>query len=392
MTSVSRVYLDNNSTTPIDPRVAEAIEPYIRQTFGNPSNAHSFGRECAEGLALAREQVAGFLGASPEEVFFTSSGTESDNWAVKGVARARPEKGRHLVASRIEHGAVLESCRHLAAAGYRVTLLDVDSQGRVDPEAVRRAVTDETALVSVMLVNNEIGTIQPVREIAGICRERGVASHTDAVAAAGKVEVDVEQLGVDLLTISGHKIHAPKGVGTLYVRKGTPIAPLIHGGHQEMGMRAGTENVLGIVGIGKACEILAAEWRESAARVRALRDRLERGIVERIPEVRLNGHPTERAPNVCHFSIGYVEGEALVLNLDLEGIAVSSGSACASGAAGASPTVEALGVPPLFRNSSVRFSLGAGNTEQDVELALDALERVVRRLRDISPLWKRRRV
>ncbi len=386
-----RVYLDNNSTTAIDPRVAEVMERYIRETFGNPSNLHSFGRECAEGLAAAREQVSGFLGCNTQEVYFTGSGTESDNWAVKGVAYANRDRGRHVMSSPIEHGAVLASCRFLEEEGFRVTYLPVDGYGLVDPEQVRAAITDETVLVTVMLVNNEIGTVEPVREVADICHERGVYCHTDATAAAGKVEVDVDSLGVDLLTMSGHKLHAPKGVGVLYIREGTRIAPFIHGGHQERVMRAGTENIIGIVGMGRACELLAGEWRADAAEMRRLRDRLEQGIRERVPEVRFNGHPERRAANVCHASIGYVEGEALLLNLDLEGIAVASGSACSAGEEGASPTLEAIGVPPLFANSPVRFSLGRENTEAEIDYTLDALVRVVERLRDISPLWQKRR-
>ena len=387
---MKRVYLDNNSTTAIDPRVAEAMERYIVGTYGNPSNLHSFGRECAEGLADSREKVARFLHCDPQEVYFTGSGTESDNWAVKGTAYAARASRRHVISSPIEHGAVLASCRFLEAEGFRVTYLPVDGSGLVDPEQVRAAITDETALVTVMLVNNEIGTIEPVREIAAICRERGVCCHTDAVAAAGKTSLDVGELGVDLLTISGHKLHAAKGVGVLYVREGTRIEPLIHGGHQERGMRAGTENVIGIAGMARACELLAEEWRRDAEHIRRLRDRLERGIRERVPEVRFNGHPERRAVNVCHVCIGYVEGEALLLNLDLEGIAVASGSACSSGEEGVSPTLAAIGVPPLFANSPLRFSLGRENTEEEIDYALDALVRVVERLRSISPIWHRR--
>jgi cysteine desulfurase len=386
-----RVYLDNNSTTSIDPRVAEAMMPYVKDLYGNPSNLHSFGRECAEGLAEAREQVAGFLNADVEEVFFTGSGTESDNWAVKGTAYARRDKGNHIICSPIEHGAVLESVRYLETQGCKVTWLKVDKYGRVDPEEVRKAITDETVLVTVMLANNEIGTIEPVEEIAEICRERGVHSHTDAVAAAGKLDVDVQKLGVDLLTISGHKLHAAKGIGALYIRQGTVLHPFVHGGHQERGLRAGTENVIGAVGLGKACELLKSEWREGAARVKKLRDRMEQAILGRVPEVRLNGHPELRVPNVSHFSVGYVEGEALLLNLDMEGVAVASGSACSAGEDGASATLKAIGVPPLFRNSPVRFSFGTGNTDEDVDYTLGVFEKVVARLRDISPIWKTRK-
>ncbi|MCX6843717.1 MAG: aminotransferase class V-fold PLP-dependent enzyme [candidate division WOR-3 bacterium] len=387
---MNRIYLDNNSTTPIDPRVAAAMEPYLHGLFGNPSNIHSFGRECAEGMAAAREQVAAFLGAGPDEIFFTGGGSESDNWAIKGTASVRAGRGKHVVCSSIEHSAVLASCRYLESLGFRATFLPVDGYGLVDPETVKRALTGETALVSVMLANNEIGTIEPVAEIARICREAGVLSHTDAVAAAGKIRVDVNELGVDLLTISGHKLQGPKGVGALYIRKGTEIHPFVHGGHQESGLRGGTENVIGIAGLGKACEILAAEWQQNAEHERRLRDRLEHGIVVRIPEVRVDGHPTRRVPNVCHLSVGYVEGEALLMNLDMEGVAVASGSACSTGSAEPSPTMKAIGVPPLFSNSPVRLSLGPGNTESEIDYTIDVFERVVTRLRAISPIWKRR--
>ena len=393
---MNRIYLDNNSTTPTDPRVAAAMEPYLHEVFGNPSNIHSFGRECAEGMAAAREQVAAFLGSSPDEIFFTGGGSEADNWAVKGTALASAStagqcaRGKHVICSSIEHSAVLASCRYLESLGFRATFLPVDGYGLVDPEAVKRALTAETTLVSVMLANNEIGTIEPVAEIARICREAGVTSHTDAVAAAGKIRVDVKELGVDLLTISGHKLQGPKGVGALYIRKGTEIHPFVHGGHQESGMRGGTENVIGIAGLGKACEILAAEWQRNGEHERRLRDRLEQGIVARVSDVIVDGHPTRRVPNVCHLSVGYVEGEALLMNLDMEGVAVASGSACSTGSAEPSPTMKAIGVPPLFSNSPVRLSLGPGNTESEIDYTINVFERVVARLRAISPLWKTR--
>jgi len=387
---MTRVYLDNNSTTPIDPRVAAAIEPYLSGIFGNPSNIHSFGRECAEAVAGAREQAAAFLGASPDEIHFTGGGSESDNWAIKGTAFARADRGKHIVSSAIEHGAVLESCRYLESLGFRATYLPVDRHGLVDPEVVKRAITRETAIVSVMLANNEIGTIEPVAEIARICREAGVTSHTDAVAAAGKMRVDVDELGVDLLTISGHKLAGPKGVGVLYIREGTNIHPLVHGGHQERGLRGGTENVIGIAGLAKACEVLDAEWQRNAEHERRLRDRLEQAIVARVPEIIVDGHPTLRVPNVCHVCVGYVEGEALLMNLDMEGVAVASGSACSTGSGEPSATIKAIGVPPLFANSPVRMSLGPGNTESEIDYTIEVFERVVSRLRSISPIWNRR--
>ncbi|MBM3331185.1 aminotransferase class V-fold PLP-dependent enzyme [candidate division WOR-3 bacterium] len=387
---MTRVYLDNNSTTPVDPRVAAAMEPYLHEVFGNPSNIHSFGRECAETMAEAREQVATFLGASPEEIFFTGGGSEADNWAVKGTAFARADHGKHVVCSAIEHSAVLESCRYLESVGFRATYLPVDRYGLVDPDAAKQALTPETALVSVMLANNEIGTIEPVAEIARICREAGVTSHTDAVAAAGKMRVDVKELGVDLLTISAHKLQGPKGVGALYIREGTKIHPLVHGGHQEKGLRGGTENVIGIAGLGKACEILKAEWQQNAEHERKLRDRLEQAIMARVPELILDGHPDKRLPNICHVCVGYVEGEALLMNLDMEGVAVASGSACSTGSAEPSPTIKAIGIPPLFANSPVRLSFGPGNTEAEIDYTIEVFDKVVARLRSISPIWNRR--
>ncbi len=387
---MTRIYLDNNSTTPIDPRVAAAMEPYLHGLFGNPSNIHSFGRECAETMAEAREQVAAFLGASPDEIFFTGGGSEADNWAVKGTALAHADRAKHVVCSAIEHSAVLESCRYLESMGFRATYLMVDKYGLVDPDALKQALTPETVLVSVMLANNEIGTVEPVAEIARICREAGVACHTDAVAAAGKIRVNVRELGVDLLTISAHKLQGPKGAGALYIREGTKIHPLVHGGHQEKGLRGGTENVIGIAGLGKACEILAAEWERNAEHERKLRDKLEQAIVARVPEIIVDGHPTQRVPNVCHVCVGYVEGEALLMNLDMEGIAVASGSACSTGSAEPSPTIKAIGIPPLFANSPVRLSLGPGNTEAEIDYTIEVFEKVVARLRSISPIWNRR--
>lgn len=331
--------------------------------------------------------MAEFLNAKPEEIFFTSGGTEANNWAIKGVAAARMlKRGRHIIISPIEHASVLSSAKYLADNGWNVSYLPVDSYGLVDPEDVRRLITRETALVSVMLANNEIGTVEPVQEIAEVCHEQGVYFHTDAVSAAGKIKIAVNELQVDLLTISGHKIHAPKGVGVLYIREGTEIHPLIHGGHHEKGMRAGTENVIGIVGMGKACEILKDEWQSHAQRMLELRSRFENEVLRRIPNVQLNGHPEKRLPNTSHFGVAYVEGEALLMNLDLEGVAVASGSACASGEAEPSPTVKAINLPPLFRNSVVRFSFGEYNTFDEVDYAVAVFQRVVKRLREISPL------
>jgi cysteine desulfurase len=387
---VKRIYLDYNSTTPVDPSVLTAITPYLTGKFGNPSNLHAFGRDAREGIEDARTRVAGLINARPEDVFFTGSGTESDNWALKGIAAARRDQGRHIVISPIEHSAVLGTADWLGRQGWEITRLPVDNTGLVDPEEVRRALRPDTVLVSVMLANNEVGTIQPVSAIAAICRSAGVVCHTDAVAAAGKIGIDVQTLGVDLLTISAHKLHGPKGAGCLWVRPGTVLHPLIHGGHQERGLYAGTENITGIVGLGAACTMVARTWRDDIARVTELRDLLQDGILSRVPEIRVNGHPRHRLGNTLHIGVGYVEGEALLVSLDLEGIAVASGSACSAGEGEPSATLQALRIPPQYVNSPIRFSLGRENTRDEIEHTVDVFAQVVRRLRDISPIWKDR--
>jgi cysteine desulfurase len=387
---MQRVYLDYNSTTPVDPEVMKAMLPYLSEFFGNPSNIHSFGRDAREAIAQARDKVAAFLNADPEEVYFTSCGSESDNWALKGVAAALNDRGRHIILSPIEHSAIAGTAAYLASHGCELSELKVDKTGLVNPDDVARLIRKDTILVTLMLANNEIGTIEPVQEIARICRDKGVICHTDAVAAATKTDLDVRALGVDLLTISGHKIHGPKGIGALFIRNGTPIHPLLHGGHQERGMRAGTENLAGIVGFGKACEIAQDRWRAEVAQIQELRDYLHKLITDRIEEVHFNGHPTKRLPNTLNIGVGYVEGESLLVSLDLEGVAVASGSACSAGEAGASATLKAINVPPQFLNSPLRFSLGRENTRQEIDYTVDVLEKVVKRLRDISPIWKDR--
>ncbi len=384
-----RVYLDYNSTTPLYPEVVEAILPYLKEHFGNPSNLHYFGRETREAIENARAQVAELLNASPEEIFFTSGGTEANNWAIKGIAYEQKEKG-HIVCSPIEHGSVLNTCTYLQTQGYDVTFVKVDAYGLVDPADVRKAIKKNTFLITVMHGNNEVGTIEPIQEIAKIASEAGVYFHTDAVASAGKVNLDVKKLGIDLMTISAHKIHGPKGAGALYIKNGVKIGPIIHGGHHEKGIRAGTENLAGIVGFGKACSILKDTMDEDIKRIKALRDYLEQEIFKGISDVRLNGHLEKRLVNTTHISVAYVEGESLLMNLDLEGVAVASGSACASGESEPSPVLKAMNVPPEYINSPVRFSLGRENTMEDIDYAVDVLEKVVKRLRAISPLWKRR--
>jgi cysteine desulfurase len=384
---MKRIYLDYNSTTPIDPAVVEAMRPFWESEFGNPSNIHSFGRAARAGLEEARSKVARAIGAKPEEIYFTSGGTEANNWAIKGVAWANRSKGNHIITSQIEHSSVLETCRYLERTGFELTYLGVDEYGMVDPESLRRALRKETLLVSIMHSNNEVGTIQPIPELSRIAHNHGVLFHTDAIQSLGKVAVSVSQLGVDLLTLSGHKIHGPKGVGCLYCRKGTRILPLLHGGHHERNLRAGTENLTGIVGMGRACEILAEAWPEDAKRMKELRDGLEQKILEAIPKVKLNGHPKQRLPNTLNISIGYVEGEALLMQLDLEGIAVSSGSACSSGTFEPSPVLTAMGLPQEYLNSPLRISLGRETTQAELDELVAALTKITQKLRALSPLW-----
>ena len=384
---MKRIFLDHAATTPADPRVVEAMLPYFSDSFGNPSSIHSLGLETRTAVAEAREKVASLIGAASDEIIFTSGGTEADNLAIKGVALANAHKGKHIVTTRIEHHAVEESCRYLEKQGIKVTHVAVDHDGLVDPREVERAVTPGTILISVMHANNEVGTIQPIAEISRVARSRGIYFHTDAVQTVGHIPAKVDDLGVDLLAISAHKLYGPKGVGVLYVRKGTRIVPFMHGGGQERGLRATTENVPGIVGFGKAAEIAQAEMDAESKHVTRLRDKLIKGLLERIPQVRLNGHPTQRLPNNVNISVASVEGESLAVSLDLEGIAVSTGSACSSEAMEPSHVLTAMGVPVELARGSVRFSLGKKNTDEEIDRVLEAFPRIVSRLRAVSPLW-----
>jgi len=382
------VYLDHAATTPTHPEVVRAMLPYFSERYGNPSSIYQAGSEVREAIREAREKVARALGAGPEEIVFTSGGTEADNHALKGVAfRAGKERG-HIITTAVEHHAVLETCHYLEKQGFEVTVLPVDSQGTVDPEEVRRAITPRTVLVSVMHANNEIGTIEPIEEISKVTREAGVCLHVDAVQTAGALDVKVDELGVDLLAVSAHKLYGPKGVGCLYVRKGTKIHPLIHGGAQEGKRRAGTENAPGIIGFGRAMELAVAEREKRNAHLVRLRDKLIRGVLERVPDSVLNGHPTRRLPNNAHFRFRYIEGESICLNLDFLGIAASTGSACSSESLEPSHVLLALGVPHEEAHGSVRFTLGRDNTEEDVDLLLEELPGIVAKLRDMSPLYK----
>ncbi|RKY58005.1 MAG: cysteine desulfurase NifS [Candidatus Latescibacterota bacterium] len=384
-----RIYLDYAATTPVHPEVVRTMLPYLTERYGNPSSIHAFGQEARTAVEDARGQVADLIGAKPEEIVFTSGGTEADNFALKGVAYALRKRGDHIITSSVEHHAVFEACKFLEKGGFKVTYLPVDRYGMVDPEAVHRAITDKTILVSVMHANNEVGTMQPIAEISKIAHERGAYFHTDAVQTAGHIPVDVEELDADLLSMSAHKLYGPKGVGALYIRKGTRIASFVHGGEQERGRRAGTENVPGIVGFGKAAEIAKRERETEARRLSELRDRLIEGLLERIEHINLNGHPTCRLPNNVHVSVEFVEGESMLLNLDLEGIAASTGSACSSGSLEPSHVLLAMGLSHELAHGSLRFTMGRWTTEEDVDRVLEVLPEVVAKLRAMSPLYRK---
>ena len=383
-----KVYFDHNATTPVHPEAAKAAQPFLCEMFGNPSSIHFTGRCVRKAVEDARGAVASFYGCHPLEVVFTSSGTESANLALKGVAYLPGNEGKHIVTSQVEHPAILNTCKFLEKRGYRVSYVPVSRYGIVEPEAVRNALEPDTMLVSIMAANNETGCLMPIAEIGEVAREAGVLMHTDAVQATGKIPLEWSKLPVDLLTFSGHKINALKGAGGLLLRKGVKISSVIQGGHQEKGLRGGTENIIGIVAMGKAFSLLKENMDSETAEVRSLRDALERGIFERIPEAVLNGHPTQRLPNTLNVSFRYVEGEALLLNLDMLGIACSSGSACTSGSLEASPVLLSMGVDPTDAQGALRFSLGYGNSFEDVSYTLDMLETVVGKLRAISPLYQ----
>lgn len=378
-------YLDNNATTMVAPEVREAMLPFLsEEKYGNPSSMHAFGGRIGKDLSKAREQVAALIGADPSEIVFTSCGTEGDNSAIVGSLRAQPKK-KKIVTTRVEHPAVRTLCRRLAKDGYELHELHVDRDGLLVMDEVREVITEDTAIVSIMHANNETGVIFPIEEIIELCRERGVRFHTDAVQTVGKMPLDVHKMGVDLLTLSGHKIHAPKGVGALYVRRGVHIEPLLIGGHQEEGRRGGTENVPSIVGLGRACELAAERIEDESTRVRAMRDRLEAGLVANAPNALVNGHREHRLPNTTNVSFEYVEGEAILLLLSRQGIAASSGSACTSGSLEPSHVLRAMGVPYTAAHGSVRFSFSVYNTDEDVDRVLEHLPPIIRRLREISP-------
>ena len=380
-----RVYLDYNATTPLHPEVLAAMMPYLTERFGNPSSLHAWGQEARQALEAARTRIAQALGVRDKDtIAFTSGGTEADNLALLGVAGAQQGRGRHVIVSAVEHHAVLNAAAHLARQGFEVTRLPVDGQGLLDPDALRRAIRPDTILVSLMHGNNETGVLFPIGGAGRICRERGVAFHTDAVQTFGKLPLDVEALGVDLLALSGHKIHGPRGAGALFIRRGTEMQPLIHGGAQERSRRAGTENVAAAVGLARATELMLQDQEATAGRLAALRDRLEQGLMAALPGVERNGHPTERLPHTTNLAFAGVEAESVILALDLAGVGVSSGAACSSGSLDPSHVLAAMGLRPERVAGSVRFSLGRGTTPEEVDRVLEALPPMVERMRRIA--------
>ncbi len=388
---MKKIYMDNNATMSVRPGVLEAMLPFFREQFGNPSSVHWAGRAVNSAVETAREQVAALINCSPAELVFVSCGSEGNNFAIKGTAEALKEKGNHIVTTSVEHPAVLETCEYLETQGFEVTYLKVDKNGMLDLQELEEAITEQTILISVMWANNEIGNIYPIDKIGRLAKKYKVCFHSDSVQAVGKISVDVQQANLDLAVISGHKFGAPKGVGAIYIRRGTRLSRFMHGGHQERNRRAGTLNVTGIVGLGVACELAAKNLKQDAAKIARLRDKLEQGIFAAIPEVKLNGHPRQqlRLPNTLNVSFAYIEGESLLLNFDMKGIAVSSGSACTSGSLEPSHVMRAMCVDAVLAQSSIRFSLGTDNTEEDVDYVLQELPPIVQRLRKMSPLYNR---
>jgi len=383
-----RVYFDHSATTPVHPQVAEEMYRFLTDNnFGNPTSLHYFGRIARQAVEEAREKVAAAIGAEPREIVFTSGGTESDNMAIHGIAYTNRDRGNHIITSAVEHHAVLNTVKALGKQGFTVTVLPVDQYGMVSVDEVANAITDKTILITIMHANNEVGTIMPVAEIGRLAKEKGIIFHTDAVQSFGKIPVNVDELGVDLLSISGHKIYGPKGIGALYIRKGTRWRQtLFHGGAQERLRRAGTENVPGIIGLGKAAELAMANMAEENKKLSALRDKLIREVRSRFGHVRLTGHPTMRLPNHASFCFEFIEGESMLLSLDMKGVAASSGSACTSGSLEPSHVLLAIGIPPEVAHGSIRLTLGKDNTEEDVDYFLEVMEPIVERLRSMSPL------
>ncbi len=382
------VYLDHSATTYVKPEVFEAMKPYFSEHFGNASSIYSLGRDSKKAVEESREKVAKAIGAEPKEIYFTGSGSEADNWALKGIAAAYKKKGNHIITSAIEHPAIMSSCKYLEGEGFEITYLPVDSDGLVSPEQVRDAIKENTILISIMFANNEIGTIQPIKEIGAIAKEKGVLFHTDAVQAVGNVKIDVKDLNIDLLSLSGHKFYGPKGIGALYLKKGVKISSFIHGGQQERGKRASTENVPAIIGLGKAIELASEKLDEYNKKLIELREKTIEGLFAKVPYIRLNGHRHNRLPGNVNISFEFIEGESLLLMLDMKGIYGSSGSACSSGSLDPSHVLLAIGLPHEIAHGSLRLTFGDENTQEDVDYILEVIPQMVTKLRDMSPLWE----
>lgn len=384
------VYLDHSATTPVDQKVLEAMLPFFSMDFGNPNSLHAWGRKARQAVDQARDEVSRLINAEPSEIIFTGGGSEADNIAIKGVAFAKKDKGRHIITSAIEHHAVLDTCKWLEKEGFDITILPVDEYGTIRPEELKKAIRPDTILVTIHFANNEIGTVQPIEQLGSICREQGVLFHTDAVQAAGHIPIDVKKLPIDLMTMAAHKMYGPKGVGALYIKKGVKIVPLIHGGGQERGLRSGTENTAGIVGFGKAAALASDRLaKDEPEKERSLRDRLIDGILEKIEDAMLTGHRTERLPFHASFCFRYIEGESLLLRLDALGIGASSGSACTSGSLEPSHVLLAIGLPHEIAHGSLRLTLGKDTSEEDIDYVLENLPKVVESLRAMSPYGKR---
>lgn len=384
-----RIYLDYSATTPMKKEVLEEMYPYFIEKFGNPSSVYAYGREAKQGVDIARERLAKAIGAKSQEVYFTAGGSEADNWAIKGIAYANKDKGNHIITTKIEHHAVLHTCEYLEKNGFHVTYLDVDEYGMISLEDLKNAITDKTILISIMFANNEVGTIQPIREIGEIAKEKGIFFHTDAVQALGNVKINVQELNIDLMSMSAHKIYGPKGIGALYIRQGVKIHAFIHGGAQERKRRAGTENTPAIVGFGKAAELAMENIDHHINHLTTLRNKLIKGIMEKVEYVRLNGHPEQRLPGNANLVFEFIEGESLLLSLDMVGIAGSSGSACTSGSLDPSHVLMALGLPHEIAHGSLRLTIGDFTTEEDVDYVINEIPKIVDRLRQMSPLYEK---
>lgn len=384
-----RIYLDYSATTPVKQEVLNEMLPYFTEKFGNPSSIHSFGREAKQAVDVARDRIAKAIGAKQEEIFFTGGGSEADNWAIKGIVYANKGKGNHIITTKIEHHAVLHTCEYLEKNGFEVTYLDVDQYGMIDIDQLKNAITDKTILITLMFANNEIGTIQPIKEIGALAKERKVYFHTDAVQAFGNVNINVNDLNIDLMSISAHKIYGPKGVGALYIRKGVKINALLHGGAQERRRRAGTENLPGIVGFGKAAELAMQNLDTHIFHTASLRDRLVKGILDKVDFVKVNGHPIHRLPGNVNFAFEFIEGESLLLSLDMLGISGSSGSACTSGSLDPSHVLMAIGLTHEIAHGSLRLSIGDFTKEDDIDYVINELPKIVDRLRQMSPLYEK---